>query len=178
MLRKHCQVSVFAPIFFDDAGTETLDSVFPNNWFSTHAGGHVALYPMFAPSRRKERRADVIEMLKNQYRVQDMVDYAGLEPRYCSARTEKSNVSLIDQFQEFTEFIFIHAHDMFVLWKRTLSHVINEFAKGSDAFLLQPVKLSRKVAIDLGMTRRVSSIGAENIFSKKILGITARPRPH
>ena len=65
---------------FDDAGTETPDSIFPNNWFSTHAGGHVALYPMFAPSRRKERRADVIEMLKSQYRVQDVVDYSGLEP--------------------------------------------------------------------------------------------------
>ena len=65
---------------FDDCGTETPDSVFPNNWFSTHPGGHVALYPMFAPSRRKERRADVIEMLKNQYRVQDVVDYSGLEP--------------------------------------------------------------------------------------------------
>jgi hypothetical protein len=24
---------------FDDTGTDTPDSVFPNNWFSTHAGG-------------------------------------------------------------------------------------------------------------------------------------------
>ena len=65
---------------FDDRGTETPDSVFPNNWFSTHPGGHVALYPMFAENRRKERRQDVIEMLKAEYRVQDIVDYSGLEP--------------------------------------------------------------------------------------------------
>ena len=66
---------------FDDGGErDTPDSVFPNNWFSTHAGGHVALYPMYSPNRRRERRSDVIEMLKQRYRVQDVIDYSGLEP--------------------------------------------------------------------------------------------------
>ncbi len=65
---------------FEDEGTQTPDSVFPNNWFSTHAGGHVAIYPMKAESRRRERRSDVIEMLKTRYRVQDVIDYSGLEP--------------------------------------------------------------------------------------------------
>lgn len=64
---------------FDDTSAETPDSVFPNNWFSTHAGGHVAIYPMFAPNRRRERRQDVIETLKRDYRVQDVIDYSGLE---------------------------------------------------------------------------------------------------
>ena len=65
---------------FDDFGEQaTPDSVFPNNWFSTHAGGHVALYPMYSPNRRRERRIDVIDMLKAQYRVQDVIDYSGLE---------------------------------------------------------------------------------------------------
>ncbi|KVO73444.1 amidinotransferase [Burkholderia ubonensis] len=65
---------------FDDHGEhDTPDSVFPNNWFSTHPGGHVALYPMTCPNRRRERRADVIEMLKTEYRVQDVIDYSGLE---------------------------------------------------------------------------------------------------
>ena len=65
---------------FDDFGTDdTPDSVFPNNWFSTHPGGHVAIYPMFVPSRRRERRMDVIEMMKRDYRVQDVIDYSGLE---------------------------------------------------------------------------------------------------
>ncbi|WLS06360.1 citrulline utilization hydrolase CtlX [Shinella oryzae] len=65
---------------FEDEGTSTPDSVFPNNWFSTHAGGHVAIYPMKAESRRRERRSDIIEMLKTDYRVQDVIDYSGLEP--------------------------------------------------------------------------------------------------
>lgn len=65
---------------FDDFGDhETPDSVFPNNWFSTHHGGRVALFPMYSPSRRRERRQDVIEMLKSDYRVQEVVDYSGLE---------------------------------------------------------------------------------------------------
>lgn len=65
---------------FEDETAETPDSVFPNNWFSTHPGGHVAIYPMFAENRRRERRGDVIEMLKRDYRVQDVIDYSGLEP--------------------------------------------------------------------------------------------------
>ncbi|AFT90464.1 citrulline utilization hydrolase CtlX [Paraburkholderia phenoliruptrix] len=65
---------------FDDHGDfDTPDSVFPNNWFSTHPGGHIALYPMHCANRRRERRSDVIEMLKAKYRVQDVIDYSGLE---------------------------------------------------------------------------------------------------
>lgn len=64
---------------FEDEGISTPDSVFPNNWFSTHAGGHVAIYPMKPENRRLERRTDVIEMLKRDYRVQDIIDYSGLE---------------------------------------------------------------------------------------------------
>lgn len=64
---------------FDDEQPGRPDSVFPNNWFSTHSGGHVALFPMQSPSRRGERRADVIELLKREYRVQDVIDYSGLE---------------------------------------------------------------------------------------------------
>ncbi len=66
-------------LFDDDGSTNTPDSVFPNNWFSTHAGGHVAIYPMYSPNRRRERRVDIIEMLKREYRVQDVIDYSGLE---------------------------------------------------------------------------------------------------
>ncbi|WP_166417958.1 citrulline utilization hydrolase CtlX [Cochlodiniinecator piscidefendens] len=65
---------------FEDQGDETPDSVFPNNWFSTHHGGHVAVYPMFPENRRGERRMDVIELLKHDFRVQDVIDYSGLEP--------------------------------------------------------------------------------------------------
>ncbi len=65
---------------FDDHDHTRPDSVFPNNWLSTHAGGKIAVYPMYASNRRHERRADVLELLKSHYRVQTIVDYSGLEP--------------------------------------------------------------------------------------------------
>jgi hypothetical protein len=46
----------------------TPDAVFPNNWFSTHydaIGGTTVLYPMKAPNRQAERRADIIAMLQH-----------------------------------------------------------------------------------------------------------------
>ncbi len=66
-------------VFEQQADQDTPDCVFPNNWFSTHTGGHIAVYPMFAVSRQRERRWDIIEVLKSQYRVQDVIDYSGLE---------------------------------------------------------------------------------------------------
>ncbi|MFT4088672.1 MAG: arginine deiminase-related protein, partial [Gordonia sp. (in: high G+C Gram-positive bacteria)] len=65
-------------LFEDETGAHP-DSVFPNNWFSTHGGGRVAVYPMYAANRRGERRADVIDFLKHHYRVQEVIDYSGME---------------------------------------------------------------------------------------------------
>lgn len=65
---------------FEGEDPATPDCVFPNNWFSTHTGGHIAVYPMKVKNRRLERRQDVLEMLKSEYRVQDIIDYSGLEP--------------------------------------------------------------------------------------------------
>lgn len=76
--RKLSDVGVKVHLFEDETAN-TPDSVFPNNWFSTHAGGHIAIYPMYAENRRTERRNDIIEVLKRHYRVQDIVDYSGLE---------------------------------------------------------------------------------------------------
>ncbi len=73
------QAGVRVHVFADSDHTRP-DSVFPNNWLSTHAGGNVAVYPMYASNRRHERRADVLEMLKSSYRVQTIIDYSGLEP--------------------------------------------------------------------------------------------------
>jgi hypothetical protein len=37
------------------------DAVFPNNWVTFHQEGFVVTYPMFAPTRRKERRRQIID---------------------------------------------------------------------------------------------------------------------
>lgn len=64
---------------FEDEGKDTPDSVFPNNWFSTHDDGRVVTYPMFVPNRRNERRTDIIDMLQSNYEVQEIVDYSDME---------------------------------------------------------------------------------------------------
>lgn len=38
----------------DTVSPSTPDSIFPNNWFSTHEGGTMVIYPMFAENRRLE----------------------------------------------------------------------------------------------------------------------------
>ena len=64
---------------FENKDPKIPDSVFPNNWFSTHSGGYIAVYPMKAHSRRLERRWDILEMLKSKYKVNHIIDYSGLE---------------------------------------------------------------------------------------------------
>lgn len=64
---------------FEDETHTAPDSVFPNNWFSTHNSGQVAVFPMHSPSRRSERRPDIIDTLKAGYHVPVVYDYSGLE---------------------------------------------------------------------------------------------------
>ncbi len=68
-------------VFADTPTPEKPDAVFPNNWFSTHRDGRVALYPMYSPSRRAERRQDLIDSLGEKYRVTEVVDYSFFEER-------------------------------------------------------------------------------------------------
>jgi hypothetical protein len=57
------------------------DAVFPNNWISMHADGTVFLYPMKTPNRRVEKRADIIETLKNKFKVKEVVDLSDWEAK-------------------------------------------------------------------------------------------------
>jgi hypothetical protein len=66
-------------VFDDDRTPAKPDAVFPNNWFSTHHDGRVVLYPMCMPSRRRERRADLIDGLREFYHVDAIVDYTDFE---------------------------------------------------------------------------------------------------
>lgn len=65
----------------DRAEPPTPDSIFPNNWLSLHADGTAVLYPMMAPSRRGERRRDVLELLSREhgFRVERVLDLSSHE---------------------------------------------------------------------------------------------------
>lgn len=59
---------------FEDQSSRTPDSVFPNNWFSTHYDGTLIAYPMYAKNRRQEYRQDIMDFLQTQYGYQDTMD--------------------------------------------------------------------------------------------------------
>ncbi|MBI3578368.1 MAG: amidinotransferase [Ignavibacteriales bacterium] len=66
----------------DRENVVTPNSVFPNNWISFHNDGSVVLYPMFAPSRRIERRRDIIDdLVAAGYRVSRIIDLSHYENR-------------------------------------------------------------------------------------------------
>ena len=60
----------------DRSDPASPDAVFPNNWVSFHADGTVVLYPMLAPSRRRERRLDLLFELEERggFRVERLLD--------------------------------------------------------------------------------------------------------
>ena len=59
---------------------DTPDSIFPNNWISFHENGNVALYPMFAENRRRERREESLISLETEgFIIKNVIDYSTAE---------------------------------------------------------------------------------------------------
>ena len=63
----------------DTLEPHTPDSIFPNNWISMHQDGTVVLYPMCAVNRRWERRNDILEILKRNFSVKEILDLSASE---------------------------------------------------------------------------------------------------
>src|ERR1700757_1356479 len=105
-------------VFEDTVDPEKPDAVFPNNWISTHHDGRIALFPMYSALRRRERRQDVIEALRELYRVTEVIDYSAFEDEgYCLegtgslvldhlnkiayvSRSNRSNPKVIERFAD------------------------------------------------------------------------------
>ncbi len=64
----------------DTKEPDTPDSIFPNNWVSFHTTGTVAVFPMFAENRRKERRDDIFDILEQHgFKINEIIDYTAAE---------------------------------------------------------------------------------------------------
>ena len=63
----------------DTTDPHTPDSIFPNNWISFHEDGTLCLYPMFARNRRLERKQTVLDQIKQQFEVQQIIDFTQYE---------------------------------------------------------------------------------------------------
>ena len=92
------------------------DAIFPNNWISTSPDGIVSVFPMYAPSRRAEKRADILEDLGRQFVVKDVQDWSEyeVEGRFLegtgsmvmdhdnkliyAAVSERTNLSVLEKF--------------------------------------------------------------------------------
>ncbi len=98
------------------------DAIFPNNWLSTSAAGQVFIYPMYAPSRRAEKRDDIIQLLARDYTVTDVQDWSEYEAEgrflegtgsmvvdhdnrmIYAAISERTNLSVLEKFARANDF--------------------------------------------------------------------------
>ena len=112
-------------VFEDTGEPEKPDAVFPNNWISTHHDGRVALFPMYSALRRRERRQDIIEELREHYRVTEVIDYSAFED---DGRSLEGTGSLV--FDHFNKIAYVS------LSNRSNPKVIQRFA---DDFSYEPV---------------------------------------
>jgi hypothetical protein len=80
LVQKLRMVGVDVTVVDDLKELDAPDSIFPNNWISFHENGDVALYPMFAENRRKERREEILDLLEDKgFQIENIVDYTEAE---------------------------------------------------------------------------------------------------
>lgn len=81
LVKQLSNAGVEVLVFDDTPSPPKPDAVFPNNWFSTHADGTLALYPMATAPRRLERRVDELRSMLEQrgFDVRRVVELSGSE---------------------------------------------------------------------------------------------------
>lgn len=75
-LRTH-HINVF--VIDDTKEPAKPDAIFPNNWLSTSPTGIVSVFPMYAPSRRTEKRDDILNQLAKEFIIRDVQDWSEFE---------------------------------------------------------------------------------------------------
>lgn len=105
----------------DTQEPHTPDSVFPNNWFSTHEGGTLVIYPMFAKNRRLERKPEVLDLLRSKYNIKRVVDLTKWEDK--SLFLEGTGSMVIDR-----DYSLVYACTS----PRTDENVLEEFCEELD----------------------------------------------
>lgn len=115
MVEKLKKMGIDVKVMQDTKEPHTPDSIFPNNWFSTHYSDTVILYPMFAENRRLERTDNLYNYFDKEDNL-NIIDYSELEKEniflegtgalvldrknkkaYCSL-SERANEKLLDIF--------------------------------------------------------------------------------
>ena len=80
LVQKLKEVGVHVIQVEDIYEQDTPDSIFPNNWISFHNNGDVAIYPMFAENRRRERREDILDIVEEAgFEIENVFEYTEAE---------------------------------------------------------------------------------------------------
>ena len=100
----------------DTAEPVKPDAIFPNNWLSTSPSGIVNVFPMYAVSRRAEKRKDILQTLSEHFIVTDVQDWSKYEEEgrflegtgsmvidhdnkmIYSSVSERTNLSVLEKF--------------------------------------------------------------------------------
>jgi hypothetical protein len=81
---KEFKVNVL--VYNDSKETFTPDSIFPNNWISTHPNGMIFTYPMLVKNRQLERRKDIVLDLFSRFGFSYLIELEDYEdanpPKY------------------------------------------------------------------------------------------------
>lgn len=103
-------------VITDTAEPPKPDAIFPNNWLSTSPEGKLFVYPMYAASRRAEKRDDILKQLTREYIVTDVQDWSEYEAEgrflegtgsmvmdhdnklIYAAISERTNISVLEKF--------------------------------------------------------------------------------
>jgi len=114
----------------DTLEPKTTDSIFPNNWISTHQDGTVVLYPMEAKNRRLERRDDIIENLETKYQFSydRILDFS---PHELSQKYLEGTGSLIlDRVNKIAYACYASRTDreLLDLWAKTMGYAVCGFS--------------------------------------------------
>lgn len=96
LLRKN---EVDVTVVDDTLQPETPDSIFPNNWVSFHEDGSVYLYPMFSKNRRQERRSEILDDLKDKFKINHVTDISFYEQQV--AFLEGTGSMVLDRVNKF-----------------------------------------------------------------------------
>lgn len=107
-------------IIEDSAEPKKPDAVFPNNWFNA-CDGKINVFPMFAGTRRDEKRNDILEHLSNMYQVHDVRDWSEFE---AEAMYLEGTGSMVIDHQNRVIYACLSA--------RTHRSVVEKFAASSD----------------------------------------------
>ncbi|MDX5483207.1 MAG: arginine deiminase-related protein [Hymenobacteraceae bacterium] len=120
MVQQLQQAGVDVNVIQDVENSCTPDSIFPNNWFSTHQSGRLATYPMAPINRRGERRQEVIDLLMHKYGYTEHVRLEYFEDKPEPKFLEGTGSMLLDR---------VHRIAYAALSPRTEPEPLQEFCK-------------------------------------------------